>query len=199
MNDHFSPFFFLLISLFYPFSVVCLPLFSPFFSEKMYCHIKAAQANCPGNAVLLSPKPGAILCQTVDSHFTIMSNTGRSFRAFRLQRNSHQRVSHNLWTSCCVLCWYWSQSAIGEPYNCPPPCTRGFVTFSPSFLALPTSQLLLSFVVFPFNLFSSALTPAEQWIILIISLNDLLISMPVLTLSGLIVMRLFPLWLEVSR
>lgn len=54
-----------------------------------------------------------------------------------------------------------------------------FVSVFPSFTYLTAA--VLSFVVFSFPLFSSALTPAEPWIILIVSLSDPLISMSVLT------------------
>lgn len=71
MNDHFSPF---LIN-----SLVCFILFSVVFATvqsfflricKNIVLLKAAQANCSGYAVLLLPNPGAILCQTVDSHLS---------------------------------------------------------------------------------------------------------------------------------
>lgn len=45
-----------------------------------------------------------------------------------------------------------------------------FVSVFPSFTYLTAT--MLSFVVFPFTLFSSASTPAEEWIVLTFSLSD---------------------------
>lgn len=99
-------------------------------------------------------------------------------------------TTFNLWTCCSVLRWYWSQSAS-------PTVHKGICYFVfPSFTYLTAA--VLSYIVFPFPLLSSALTPAEQWIIMIVGLNDPPVNMPVLTLISLIVMRLFPLYLEVS-
>lgn len=60
----------------------------------------------------------------------------------------------------------------------------------PSFTYLTAA--VLSFVVFPFYFVFISFTPAEQWIILIVSLSDLVIK-SVSTVIGLIVTRLLPL------
>lgn len=71
MNDHFSPFLINSLVCFILFSVVwlcrCSVLFLIWICIVLF---REAQANCPGYTALLSPKPGAILCQIVDNHST---------------------------------------------------------------------------------------------------------------------------------
>lgn len=194
-------FFFVLIN-----SLVCFILFSVVFPtvQSFFLRIcivlwKAAQANCPGFPVLLSPKPGAILCQTVDSHFTVMFQklaglSKHSDYTITVHTSYVPQYLNFLLCASLVL----ESVSVWRAVQLSPTVHKGLCNFVlPSFTYLTAA--VLSFVVFPFTLYSSTLTPAEQWIILIFSLNDPLISMPMLTLIGLIAMRLFPLWLEVSR
>lgn len=150
--------------------------------------------------MLLSPKPGAILCQTVDSHFTVLCQTLAVI-------SKHSDYTVTIHTSFIprylnfLLCASLVPESVSvwRAVQLSPTMHKGlcnFVSVLPSFTYLTAA--VLSFFVFPFTLYSSALTPAEQWITLIVGLSDPLISMPVLTLISLIVMRLFPLWLEVS-
>lgn len=205
MNDHFSPFLINSLVCFILFSVVFATVQSFFFLRICIVLLKAAQANCPGYAVLLSTKPGAILCQTVDSHFTVTCQMLAGI-------SKHSEYTVTIHKSCVpqylnfMLCapLVLESVSVWRAVQLSPTVHKGlcnFVSVLPSFTYLTAA--VLSFVVFPFTLYSSALssalTPAEQWITLMIGLSDPLISMPVLTLSSLIVMRLFPLWLEVSR
>lgn len=70
-----------------------------FFLKHMFCLIKS----CPQYAVLLSPKPGAILCQTVDNHFTqalsLKTLMGLSKHSDYTVKQSKHLVSLRLWTS----------------------------------------------------------------------------------------------------
>lgn len=120
-----------------------------------------------------------------------VSDTGRSFKTFR----PHSVTVH---TSCVPqpLNFLFCAPLVLESVNVwrtvqlSPTTHKGLcylVSVFPSFTYLTAA--VLSFVVFPFTLFSSALTPAGQWIILIVSLSDPLISMSLLI--GLIVKRLF--------
>lgn len=68
------------------------------------------------------------------------------------------------------------------------------VSVFPSFTYL-TAACCLPFYI----LFSSALAPAEQWIILIVGLSDPLISMSCVDFDRFDCDEAVPLWLEVSR
>lgn len=154
----FSFFFDYFISLFYPiFCGVTLPLFSPFvFLRICIVLLRADQAKCPGYAVLLSPIPGAILCQTVDSHFIQTLLCVRHWQvSFRLHTNSpYESCPSTSWTCLSVLHLYWSQSLSPTVHK------RMCYFVFPSFTYLTAA--VLSYVVFPFTLLPSALTPAEQ-------------------------------------
>lgn len=113
-------------------------------------------------------------------------NTGRSFRAFKLHSNSPQELCPSTF-ELLVLCSVGiGVSQCLENRTNVPHRAQGALFVFPSFTYLTAA--VLSFVVFPFILFSSASTPAEQWVIVIISFTDPLINMPMLTLNGLIVM-----------
>lgn len=142
-----SPFFSFLINSLVCFIIFCgltLPLLSPFFfSKNMYCLIKSSTGQ-------LSRICCAPLTQT-RCHF--VPNRRQPFYSDDVMcqtlvgLSKHSDYTVTVHTSCVpqplnFLFTSWSQSTFGEPYNCPPPCTRGFVTLSLSFLALPTSQLL---------------------------------------------------------
>lgn len=147
--------------------------------------------------MLLSPKPGAILCQTVDNHFTQTLSCVRHWQGLSKHSDYTVNSPHELCPStflnflfCAPL--VLESVSVWRTVQLSPTMHKGlcyFVSVFPSFTYLTAA--VLSFVVFPFTLFSSALTPAEQWIILIVSLSDPLISMSVLTLIGLIVIWLF--------
>lgn len=162
-------FFFLINSLvcFILFSVVWLCRCSVLFIFLRICIVllRAAPAITVQDTLCSShPKPGAILCQTVDKPFNsdpVMCQTlAGSFQAFRLHR---KLCPSNLFLVLCSVGTGVSRR-FGEPYNCPPPRTRGFVTLSLSFLALPTSQLLcFKLCRLPFLLcFHRLRPPAEQ-------------------------------------
>jgi len=160
-----------------------LPLFSPLFLRICIVLLRAAQSNCPGYAVLLSPKQGAILCQTVDSHFTchVSDASGPS---------KHSKYTVTVHTSCVPqpLNFLVYAPLVLESVNVwrtvqlSPTVHKGlcyFVSVFPSFTYLTSA--VLSFVVFPVVFFPSASTPAEQWAISIVRLSDPLISMSMLT------------------
>lgn len=117
--------------------------------------------------MLLSPKPGAILCQTVDSHFTLrpchVSDTSRSFEAFRLHSNSpHKLCPSTFWTSLFCAPLVLESVGVWRTVQLSPTTHKGlcyFVSVFPSFTYLTAA--VLSFVVFPFTLLSSASTPSR--------------------------------------
>lgn len=93
---------------------------------------------------------------------------------------------------CSTLRRYWSWSTFREPYNCPPPRTRGFVF--PSFTYLTAA--MLSFVVFLFPFFISFEPQQDSgppWLSAAPLFGTFRIGSDQLDLD-----RAVPLWLEVS-
>lgn len=128
--------------------------------------------------MLLSPKPGAILCQTVDRHFTVICQTLADI-------SKHSDYTVTIHTSFIprylnfLLCAPLVPESVSvwRAVQLSPTMHKGlcnFVSVLPSFTYLTAA--VLSFFVFPFTLYStalsSALTLAEQWITLIVGLSD---------------------------